>query len=126
MGSRPTLARYPTAVAIPPTRLEVRANAINIVRPARIVRMVPFMLGLFALLFAPVADAAQQADKVYRVGFVLTASPISELVGPAPINPAARAFVQGLHSLGYIEGQNFDPGASYGRGALRPIRRDRR
>src|SRR3954467_11103604 len=69
-------------------------------------RMVPFILGLFALLLAPAGDAAQQAGKLYRVGFILTASPISEMVGPAPVNPAARAFVQGLHSLGYVEGQN--------------------
>src|SRR5262249_50652190 len=43
---------------------------------------------------------------MHRVAFVASTSPVSELTGADPINPAVRAFVHGLRSLGYIEGQN--------------------
>jgi putative tryptophan/tyrosine transport system substrate-binding protein len=47
-----------------------------------------------------------QSSKVYRVGLALTTSPLSEMAGPDPIQPSARAFVHGLRDLGYVEGQN--------------------
>jgi putative ABC transport system substrate-binding protein len=59
-----------------------------------------------ALATRPLAATAQQAGKVYRVGLIFTTSPVSEMVGPEPINPSARAFLQGLRALGYVEGQN--------------------
>ncbi len=59
-----------------------------------------------ATLAAPLAAGAQQAGKVYRVGLIVVATPVSELAGPEPLNPAARAFVQSLRALGYVEGQN--------------------
>jgi putative ABC transport system substrate-binding protein len=49
---------------------------------------------------------AQQAKRLYRVGWVPSISPVSELVGATPINSFARAFVQGMRELGYIEGKN--------------------
>ncbi len=58
------------------------------------------------LLTAPAAAQAQQAGKVYRVGLISSATPLSESAGPEPANPAARAFLQGLRALGYVEGQN--------------------
>jgi putative tryptophan/tyrosine transport system substrate-binding protein len=58
------------------------------------------------LLAAPLAAEAQQAGKVYRVGFILTTSPVSEMAGPEPVHPLVRAFVHGLRALGYVEGQN--------------------
>ena len=58
------------------------------------------------ILAAPLAAGAQQAGKVYRVGLILTTSPISEMAGPNPVHPTTRAFVQGLRALGYVEGQN--------------------
>ena len=58
------------------------------------------------LLTAPLAAEAQQAGKVYRVGFMFTTSPVSEMTGPEPAHPLARALVQGLRVLGYVEGQN--------------------
>jgi len=61
--------------------------------------------GLGAVLGAPLA-AAQQVGKVYRVGIIATTSPVSEMAGPEPVHPSIRAFVQGLRSLGYVEGQN--------------------
>ena len=59
-----------------------------------------------ALLAAPLAAQAQQAGKVYRVGLILIATPLSDMAGPEPSNPLTRAFVQGLRALGYVEGQN--------------------
>jgi putative tryptophan/tyrosine transport system substrate-binding protein len=35
-----------------------------------------------------------------------TATPVSEMAGPEPVQHAFRAFVQGLRALGYVEGQN--------------------
>ncbi len=56
------------------------------------------------LIASLVAEA--QAPKVYRVGLILTTSPVSEMAGPEPVHPLARAFVQRLRALGYVEGQN--------------------
>ena len=61
---------------------------------------------ILALLAASLAAGAQQAGKVYRVGFILTTAPVSEMAGPEPVQPLFRAFVQGLRALGYVEGQN--------------------
>ena len=52
------------------------------------------------------AVRAQQAAKVYRVGLVANAAPVSELAGPDPAGLTFRAFVHGLRALGYVEGQN--------------------
>ena len=64
------------------------------------------VLFAFALLAAPLAAEAEPAGKVYRVGLILTTSPVSEMAGPEPVHPLARAFVHGLRALGYVEGQN--------------------
>jgi putative ABC transport system substrate-binding protein len=58
------------------------------------------------ILLAPLDVAAQQAGKVYRVGLILTTSPVSEMAGPEPVHPPTRAFLHTLRSLGYVEGQN--------------------
>jgi putative ABC transport system substrate-binding protein len=54
------------------------------------------------LVFA-FAAAAQQPQKMHRVGFIASTSPVSELI---TVNPAARAFARGMRELGYIEGRN--------------------
>jgi ABC-type uncharacterized transport system substrate-binding protein len=54
----------------------------------------------------PVVARAQQPGKVYRVGLILTTSPVSEMMGPDPIHPLIRAFVYALRDLGYVEGRN--------------------
>ena len=59
--------------------------------------------GVFAV---PLVAEAQQTGKVYRVGLIANATPLSEMAGPEPLNPGTRAFVQGLRTLGYVEGQN--------------------
>jgi len=50
------------------------------------------------LLTAPIAAEAQQAGKVYRVGFLWDS--------PAAFLDAIEAFRQGLRDLGYVEGRN--------------------
>lgn len=49
---------------------------------------------------------AQPREKIYRVAFVATTSPLAEISGPDPANPFARAFVHGMRDLGYIQGKN--------------------
>ena len=53
------------------------------------------------LLAAPLAAAAQQAGKVYRIGLLFPNTPAI-----VARNPRVAAFLQGLRDLGWIEGQN--------------------
>jgi putative ABC transport system substrate-binding protein len=68
------------------------------------------------LLAAPLAAQTQQAGRVYRVGFI---TPLSA----APEPPTLRAFRQGLHELGYVEGQNvlIEARSSEGRSERFPV-----
>lgn len=52
------------------------------------------------------APAYSQQAKVYRVAFIATSSPLSQLRGADPVNPAVRVFVHRLRDLGYVEGRN--------------------
>ncbi|HEY6983457.1 ABC transporter substrate-binding protein [Reyranella sp.] len=54
----------------------------------------------------PMAAAGQQRERLRVVGFVFAATPLSEMTGPDPISPQARAFVHGLRDLGWVEGLN--------------------
>lgn len=56
----------------------------------------------FALAAATFAAAAQPVNKLPRVGFIASTSPVSELV---TFNPAARGFARGMAELGYTEGK---------------------
>jgi len=58
-------------------------------------------LGGLALLAAPLAVGAQQAGKVYRIGFLSITPPTSP-----PLRRQSEAFVQGLRDRGFVEGQN--------------------
>ena len=60
-----------------------------------------FVTGLGAVLAGPVAGAAQQAEKLWRIGYVGS--------GPLECPPTAptRAFRQGLLDAGYVEGRDF-------------------
>ena len=69
------------------------------------VRRRQFLLGAGAMLAAPLVRA-RRAKKVYRVALVFYRSPVSSMTGPEPTHPVARAFVHGLHDLGYVEGRN--------------------
>src|SRR5262245_2406933 len=59
-----------------------------------------------AVVAWPLAGRAQQTGKVYRVGLIITTSPVSEMVGSDPIHPLVRTFVRTWRALGYVEGQN--------------------
>src|SRR5262245_9584857 len=56
-----------------------------------------FSITLLLGALQPVAAVAQQAAKVARIGWLGSDRP-----GP----PQNEAFLQGLHDLGYVEGQN--------------------
>jgi len=58
------------------------------------------------ILVAPLAADAQQPGKVYRVGLVFAASPVSQMAGPNPVHPIVRAFLHEMNRLGYVEGRN--------------------
>jgi len=58
-----------------------------------------FVAGLGAVLAAPLAAEAQQAGKVFRVGFLGSTS-------PSGYASQVEAFRGGLRDLGYVEGQN--------------------
>jgi putative ABC transport system substrate-binding protein len=57
------------------------------------------LTSLAGALAGPLAAAAQQTGKVYRVGYMGTSSPSLE-------SNLVEAFRRGLRELGYIEGQN--------------------
>ena len=59
-----------------------------------------------SVVAAPLISEAQTTANVYRVGLIAAATPVSEMAGPEPAHPLVRAFVQGLRTLGYVEGQN--------------------
>ena len=68
--------------------------------------------GLFlAILLAPLAADAQQAGKVYRIGFLSLRPP---LTSPSP-------FDQALRELGWMEGQNLAFERRYAEGKLEQL-----
>ena len=67
-------------------------------------RLIGLVLLAQSLLLAPLAAHAQQAGKVYRIGHLAPA----DFDRPDPMEQRAwPAFVDGLKSLGWIEGKNF-------------------
>src|SRR5262245_54981851 len=60
----------------------------------------PFALVL-ALLVAPLVAEAQQRGKIHRVGVLSNALDTAD-------GPSFRAFLDGLHGLGYVEHRNVD------------------
>jgi putative tryptophan/tyrosine transport system substrate-binding protein len=65
----------------------------------------------------PLAARAQQTAKVYRVSLIFTTAPVSEMIGPDPAHPLIKVFLDGLRTLGHIEGQNliWEPRSAEGR-----------
>lgn len=59
-----------------------------------------------AAAFAAPLAAKGQAVGVRRIAVVATTSPVSELTGREPANPAVRAFVARLRDLGWTEGRD--------------------
>jgi putative tryptophan/tyrosine transport system substrate-binding protein len=76
-------------------------------------RLVMLVLGLLML---PLTAEAQQALRVYRIGWLSA--------GPPPSTPTAQmqAFQQGLRDLGYVEGQNLVIEYRYGEGKAERLR----
>jgi putative ABC transport system substrate-binding protein len=65
-----------------------------------------FVSGAVSVLATPLAAPAQQAGTIPRIAVVLSTSPVTEMLGPDPVHPHVRAFLQALRVLGYVEGQN--------------------
>src|SRR5262245_32244746 len=65
------------------------------------------LTSLAGVLAATIAAKAQQAGKTYRVGLILTTSPVAVMAGPNPAHPFTRAFLDEMRDRGYVEGQNF-------------------
>jgi putative tryptophan/tyrosine transport system substrate-binding protein len=58
-----------------------------------------FLLASSALLVASCIANAQSREKVYRIGYIQTATPDEQ-------EPLTKAFDEGLRELGYVEGRN--------------------
>jgi len=67
-----------------------------------------------SFILAPLATAAAQAGKVYRVGFVLSGGPTPNPTGPNPGLLEFDAFVHRMRELGYVLGQNLPPPSAPG------------
>jgi putative ABC transport system substrate-binding protein len=52
------------------------------------------------------AQREQKVTKVYRVGWIFSSVPVTQMAGLDPIDPVSRGFVHGLRALGYVEGEN--------------------
>ena len=63
-----------------------------------------FLLAICALPLTRPASAQPKAP--FRIGVVLTTSPLAEMLGRDPSHPRLRAFVRELQRLGYSEGSN--------------------
>jgi putative ABC transport system substrate-binding protein len=72
-------------------------------------RKIAFFITAFAVLFSVHMAAAQQAGKVYRIGFLTAASPVKAF------KARMAAFRQGLRELGYVEGKNILIEERYGK-----------
>ena len=57
---------------------------------------------LVSLLVVPLTVEAQQVTQVHRIGLLHPFSPLP----PSESDARTEAFRQGLHDLGYVEGQN--------------------
>jgi len=81
------------------------------------IRRRQFLIATGALLAAPRASSAQLATKPYRVAMVFTTSRLSEMVGPEPQHPGARAFLETLRASGYVETRNliYEPRSAEGK-----------
>jgi len=58
------------------------------------------------LLAAPLAAEAQQTPKTARIALVFANAPEATITGPNPANSYAKAFLDALRTLGWVDGQN--------------------
>jgi len=61
---------------------------------------------VFSLVAAPLADETQAAPSRATVAVVFANLPLADLVGLQPRDLSARAFVDGMRQLGWVDGQN--------------------
>ena len=65
-----------------------------------------FITGLAgATVASPLTAVAQQSKRLPVVGFVLSTTPLAEMIGSDPVEPTVRAFVHGLRDFGWIDGR---------------------
>jgi putative ABC transport system substrate-binding protein len=69
-------------------------------------------------LAVPRVVLAQPARNIYRIGYLGSSPPASELAGPQPSNPNMAALLRGLRELGYVYGQHFVTEVRSGEGKL--------
>lgn len=67
-------------------------------------RRVGLTIAVALVLACPAALA--QAEKVFRVGYLVGVTPLAEISGADPQHPVTRGFVRELRALGYEEGRN--------------------
>ena len=73
-------------------------------------RMIAFLVTAFVILAPTIPATAQQAGKMYRIGFLTTGAPNKTF------KRRMLAFRQGLKELGYVEGKNYVLEERYGEG----------
>jgi putative tryptophan/tyrosine transport system substrate-binding protein len=64
------------------------------------------LTSLAGAVAAPRAAEGQQAGRVWRIGVLFGGTPTADMAGPEPRSAILRSFLEGLHELGYVEGQN--------------------
>jgi putative ABC transport system substrate-binding protein len=64
------------------------------------------LTSLAGALAAPLAAEAQQVGKVSRIALLFANTPVADIMGPTPKNGSARAFLEGMRALGWIDGTN--------------------
>jgi putative tryptophan/tyrosine transport system substrate-binding protein len=66
-----------------------------------------FLAGTGAVLFgAPLAAGAQPKRKAPTIGLLFANTPAADITGPQPVLREARAFLDGMRDLGWLDGQN--------------------
>jgi putative ABC transport system substrate-binding protein len=65
-----------------------------------------FLSGITVGLLAAPLTAGAQPGRVWRIGVLFGGTPTADMAGPEPRSAILRSFLEGLHELGYVEGQN--------------------
>lgn len=63
-------------------------------------------IALAAAIALPSPIRGEPVQKIFQVGVVFNALPMSELQGPVPASTSARALIEGLRERGWVDGRN--------------------